>query len=443
MYMPSVFILIYDKSKIQCILIFLYLVYYIKQNYSIIAYLNKQKGYKMLDYIQQYSIALLQSNRVAYRRYFFESVDFNEKLIGVIGDRGIGKTTFLLQYLQSLPQPLHKKLYVTAEHLGMSNIDLFELAETFYKQGGEVFVIDEIHKVEDFEIKLKLIYDYFDMQVFFSGSSAIQLEHTKADLSRRAVLYRFNGLSFREFLELKTQKSFPHYRLEDILENHTDIAFDLSREFKPFEYFDEYLRYGYYPFYFETHKESFAVKLNETINATIEYDLGFIFNIEPKFSIKLKQLVTLICASKPYELNISKLAQRIGINRNTLYQYIYYLSQAKVFTTLKAKGKGNQIFSKPDKLYLGNPNLNFSYCAYQDRGTIRENFFVNQLGSQHQLGYPHRGDVLVDEKYTFEIGGKNKSFEQIKEIPNSYVAADDIEVGIGNKIPLWLFGFLY
>ena len=397
----------------------------------------------MLEQFQQYSISLLQANTITYKRYFFESIDFNEKLIGIIGDRGIGKTTFLLQYLQSLSLPLHKKLYVTAEHLGMSNVDLFELAETFHKQGGEVFVIDEIHKVEDFEIKLKLIYDYFDMQVFFSGSSAIKLEHAKADLSRRAVLYRFNGLSFREFLELKTQKSFPHYALEEILADHTEIAFNLSREFKPFEYFEEYLRYGYYPFYFETSKESFVVKLNETINATIEYDLGYIFNIEPKFSIKLKQLVTLICESKPYELNISKLAQKIGINRNTLYQYIYYLSRGKVFNTIKAKSKGDNIFSKPDKLYLANPNLNFSYCDHSDTGTIRENFFVNQVGSQHNLSYPSQGDFLVDEKYTFEVGGKNKGFQQVKDMPNSYVAADDIEVGMGNKIPLWLFGFLY
>ncbi len=397
----------------------------------------------MLEQFQHYSTLLLKSNSFSYKRYFFESIDFNEKLIGIIGDRGIGKTTFLLQYLKALDLSLHKKLYVTAEHLGLSSVDLFELAEAFSRQGGEVLVIDEIHKIENFEIKLKLIYDYFDLQVFFSGSSAIKLEHSKADLSRRAMLYRFNGLGFREFLELKLGESFPHYTLEEILTNHSEIAFGLSSQFKPFEYFEEYLRFGYYPFYFESSKESFAVKLNETINATIEYDLGFIFNIEPKFSIKLKQLVTLICESKPYELNISKLAQKIGINRNTLYQYIYYLSRGKVFNIIKAKSKGDNIFSKPDKLYLANPNLNFSYCQNSDVGTIRENFFVNQLGVQHSISYPKQGDFLIDEKYLFEIGGKSKSFEQIKDVDNSYVAADDIEVGFGNKIPLWLFGFLY
>ena len=304
-------------------------------------------------------------------------------------------------------------------------------------------MIDEIHKVSDYEVKLKLIYDYLDLQVIFSGSSAIKLEHAKADLSRRAMLYRFNGLSFREFLELKRGKSFKTYTFEETVENHVEIAFELTSMFKPFEYFGEYLQYGYYPFYFDESKESFTVKLNETINATIEYDLAYIFNIEPKFSIKLKQLVTLICESKPYELNITKLAQKIEINRNTLYQYIYYLHRGKVFNIIKSKSKGDNLFAKPDKLYLANPNLNYAYCQNNDIGTIRENFFVNQLMQDHEVFHTKVGDFIVDENYTIEVGGKEKGFKQIKDVPNSFVAADDLELGHGNKIPLWLFGFLY
>ena len=328
-----------------------------------------------MENIQRLFFSLLQNFDISYKRYFFDKVDFSEKLIGILGDRGIGKTTFLLQYLKESPLKLHEKLYVNAEYINMSNEILFELAQKFHSMGGKLLVVDEIHKLDNFEKDLKLIYDYLDLKVIFSGSSAIQLEHSKADLSRRAILYRFQGLSFREFLELKLDKKFPFYSLEEILKNHQDIVYTLTSQFKPFEHFQEYLEYGYYPFYFETSKENFHLKLNETINATIEFDLNHIFNIEPKFTIKLKQLVALICQSKPYELNISKLAQKIEINRNTLYQYIYYLGRGNVFNIIHSKTKGDTIFSKPQKLYLSNTNLNYAYCNNTDIGTKREVFF--------------------------------------------------------------------
>ena len=408
----------------------------------------------MLDRIQQYSQSSLKNLKIEYKRYFFDEVDFDNKLIGIIGDRGIGKTTFLLQYLNSLEIPLSQKLYVSAEFLLLGSIDLYELAQDFEKVGGKVLVIDEIHQVVDFEKHLKLIYDSLNLKVLFSGSNAIKLEHSKADLSRRALLYRFGGLSFREFMELKTGEKFERYSLETVLEKHMEISFNLTSKFKPFMYWQEYLEYGYYPFYFQIPKDSFLIRVNETINTTIEHDLAYIFNIEPKFTIKLKQLVALICASKPYELNISKLAQKIEINRNTLYQYIYYLNRGKVFNILHRSAKGDNVFAKPVKIYLANTNLNYAYCSNIETGTIRESFFTNQLGNYFSL---HRnkgflddqilaskeGDFLVDGKYVFEIGGKSKGFDQIKDLPNSYVAADDIESGFGNKIPLWLFGFLY
>lgn len=408
----------------------------------------------MLEHLQQYSFILLQNLKIEYKRYFFDEVDFNNKLIGIIGDRGIGKTTFLLQHLKALDLPLEKKLYISAEHLLLSSGNLFELAELFAKRGGKVLIIDEIHHIADFEKHLKLMYDFLELKVIFSGSNAIKLEHAKADLSRRALLYRFGGLSFREFLELKTGDKFEKYTVEDIFENHVNIAYDITSKVKPFEFYKEYLQYGYYPFYFQTQKESFLIQLNETINTTIEYDLAHIFNIEPKYTIKLKQLVTLICASKPYELNISKLAQKIEINRNTLYQYLYYLHRGRVFNILQHSTKGDNIFSKPAKIYLANSNLNFAYCSDIETGTIRETFFVNQLQNyfnlhknrsflDEQLLASKQGDFFIDSKYTVEVGGKNKSFKQIKDLPDSYVVSDDIEFGLGNKIPLWLFGFLY
>ena len=396
-----------------------------------------------METIFNLSSNLILNEKHTFKRYFFKNIDFDDKLIGIVGDRGIGKTTFLLQYLKELDIPLEKKIYINAEYITFSDVSLFDFAQNFYKNGGKVLVIDEIHKYPDFEKHLKLIYDNFDLKVFFSGSSAIKLEHSKADLSRRATLYRFKGLSFREFLELKSGKSFNSFSLEEILQNHIQIASKILKNIKPFEFFKEYLQYGYYPFYFETSKKSFYTKLEDTINATIEFDLAYIFNIEPKFVIKLKQLVKLVCQSKPYELNISNLAKKIGINRNTLYQYIYYLERGNIFRAIHSKARGDNIFLKPQKLYLGNTNLNFAYCQNIDIGTVRESFFVSQLDKLYEIKYSQVGDFLVNEKYTFEIGGKNKSFKQIQNLENSFVVADDIEIGFGNKIPLWLFGFLY
>jgi len=379
---------------------------------------------------------------IEYKRYFFQSIDFNEKLIGLIGARGIGKTTFLLQYLSSLDIADEKKLYFSVDSIITSNMKLFEIAEDFYNLGGKVLVIDEIHKYKDFEIELKEIYDFLDLHVIFSGSSALVLEHKKADLSRRAMIYRLKGLSFREFLELKLQKNFESFSLEDILKNHLSIAKNIVKEIKPLEHFKEYLKVGYYPFYFES-KESYCIKLEETINTVIESDLPIIFNIEPTNIQKLKQLTAYICTSKPYELNLTALAQKIGINRKTLYLYIHYLSLGNIFVRLDAQAKGDTIFSKPAKLYLNNPNLNNCYCEESEKGTIREEFILGMLLQNYKVSYPKYGDFMVDEKFLFEVGGKDKSFKQIKDIPYSFVAADDIEMGFKNKIPLWLFGFLY
>ncbi len=405
----------------------------------------------MLEQFKQYSINYIKRVDITYKRYFFKEVNFSNKLIGIIGDRGIGKTTFLLQYLKGLELPIDKKLYVSAELLQFKNITLFDLASEFSRVGGEILVIDEIHQLIDFEKQLKSIYDMFDLKVIFSGSNAIKLEHSKADLSRRAMLYRFGGLSFREFIELKKDISLPTFELEDILKNHTDIVYNLNG-FKPFEFWKEYLQYGYYPFYFENDKNNFLLRLNETIKTTIEHDLAYIFNIEPKYTIKLKQLVGLICESEPFMLNISKLAQKIEINRNTLYQYLYYLNRGKILKLLHYKARGDNIFSKPAKLYLSNTNLNYAYCSNIEIGTIREEFFVNQLNNYFSLSKNFLngailaskvGDFLINDKYIVEIGGKNKSYKQIKDIPNSFIVADDIEIGFKNKIPLWLFGFLY
>ncbi len=392
--------------------------------------------FKKHKYIQK------KLSTINYKRYFFDLVDFNERLIGIVGARGIGKTTFLLQYLEELNVADNKKLYFSADSIIAQGITIFDIAEEFANLGGEVLVIDEIHKYKNFELELKEIYDFLDIRVIFSGSSALILEHKKADLSRRAVMYRVKGLSFREFLELKLDQTFKSYTLSDILNNHIEISKDIASQIKPLEQFKEYLLYGYYPFYFET-PNTYYLKLEETINVVVESDLPMIYNIDPSNIIKLKQLIAYICHSKPYELNLTSLSTKIGINRKTLYLYIHYLALGDIFLKIMPQSKGDTVFAKPAKLYLNNTNLSYAYCDNQEIGTLRESFFSNQLRGYHKLNYAKVGDFLIDEKYTFEIGGKNKSFAQIKDLKNSFIAADEIEVGFGNKIPLWLFGFIY
>ncbi|MEA2110649.1 MAG: AAA family ATPase [Campylobacterota bacterium] len=396
----------------------------------------------MLDKLFEKSNQILKLQNYIYKRYFYYTVDFTDKMIGILGSRGVGKTTVIIQYLNSLDIPKNKKLYFSADSIITSSSSLYDIADKFSKSGGVVLAIDEIHKYRNFEKELKEIYDFLDLKVIFSGSSALQLEHKKADLSRRALLYRVSGLSFREFLELKLNISFKAYSLQEILKDHIEIASDITDKVKPFEYLKEYLQYGYFPYYFENSK-TYSIKLEETVNTVIESDLPIIFNIESQNIQKLKQLVNLIGSAKPYELNITSLSKKIGINRNTLYQYIYYLTMGNIFTSIRAKTKGDNIFSKPQKLYLNNPNLSFSYCQSNEVGTLREQFFLNMLSQSYEVAYPKQGDFLVDDKYIFEIGGKNKSFDQIKDVENSYLVKDDIEIGFKNSIPLWLFGFLY
>ncbi len=354
----------------------------------------------------------------------------------------MGKTTYILQYLESLDTPLYKKLYISADSFEVLESSLLEIAKTFSALGGEILAIDEIHKYKNFERELKQIYDMLGLKVIFSGSSAIELEHAKADLSRRAVMYRMNGLSYREFLEVKLGIELKSYSLEEILENHLEIGYVIKKELNPLEYWKEYLQYGFYPFYFQE-KTTYSIKLKETINTVIETDIPSIFTIRYESIINLKKLVTLICQSEPFKINIKELSAKIGTDRDTLYLYMNYLHRGKILNILRSKTKGDNIFLKPDKIYLNNPNLNYAYCKESKIGTVRESFFANQLELNYDVSIPSKGDFLIDDKYLFEVGGKNKSFRQIKDISNSYVVADDIEVGFGNKIPLWLFGFLY
>jgi predicted AAA+ superfamily ATPase len=318
---------------------------------------------------------------------------------------------------------------------------LYDIAESFYAKGGELLIIDEIHKHKNFSQELKAVYDIFALQIIFSGSSALELEHASADLSRRAVMHELGVMSLREFVELQTGKQFRSYTLEEIIEKHLDIAAEIMKTIRPLEQFGHYMEHGCYPFYIES-LEDYPQKLLEVINLTIDSDLSTIYNIDASKLDKLKKIVYMLCVTKPYDLNISKLSGAVGTSWITLSKYLTSLDSGSLIHIVR-RGKGMRAVNKPDKLMLDNPNLFTVLCAAPNMGSMRESFFVSQLGLKYQVHYHDKGDFIVDDALVFEVGGASKTDVQLEKNTKSYVVADDIEVGYEDKIPLWLFGFLY
>ena len=388
----------------------------------------------------------LKLNQVlpSYKRFLFSSVKNSKaKITGVYGSRGVGKTTLLLQVLKEHDFKEDEKLYISCDHPMFQEVSLFDFVDEFSKFGGEIIVIDEIHKIENFQIQIKMIYDFLSIKVYFSGSSAVEI--TNADFSRRYSMYHLPILSLREFLELTEGMSLPSYSLEEVLSNHENIAnaiIDKLSNKKILKHFSKFIDVGIYPFYFEDDRK-YIDRVHENINTILYTDLVNVVKIDASKIESLKRLLLSICVSNPLEITMEKLAKKVGITKPTLYKYITYLGRSELLHHIIFDAKRFQNLQKPDKLYLNNTNLFNALCINSNIGTVRETFFVSMLYKQHLVNYASRGDFLIDEKYTVEIGGKNKSFNQIKDLENSFVVADDIEVGFGNKIPLWLFGFLY
>ncbi len=378
-----------------------------------------------------------------YKRFLYAKIDFNERLIGIMGARGAGKTTLLLQYLKEQTNA-KETLYLIGDHPLVASEGLFAIADTFQKIGGKVLIVDEIHKVKDFEIALKLIYDsFFELKVIFTGSSAVALDHAKADLSRRAIIYTLPVLSFREYIELETNQSFQSYTLDEILENHTQIAVDILSKVKPLAYFDAYIKEGAYPFY-KDGRGSYIQKLLSATMQVLSTDLPSIYTIEHDKINSLKKMLIMLCKSEPFDINISKLCGAVELNQKTLYKYLGILQSAGLIRILGAKSSGISIISKPEKLYLDNTNLFNIFCDTPKEGTVRETFFASALSYTHSLSYPKNGgDFIIDDTYTFEVGGRSKTKKQIKNVANSFIVSADMEIGANDKIPLWLFGFGY
>ena len=397
----------------------------------------------MLEKLLKFQNRLKKSHNIEYKRYLYDEIDFNDKMIAIFGARGVGKTTLLFQYLKELEDKNTKALYISMDYPFLSGVDLIDLVEEFVDNGGEYLLLDEIHRYKDFSAYLKTIYDLFEIKVIFTGSSATSILNSKSDLSRRVTLYSLNGFSFREYLELKSNITLKSYSVEHLITNHVEIASDLINDNKDIlDAFNNYLKIGYYPFYFDK-QTSYYQNLLNTINLTIDLDLTSLGLIEQKYTYKLKKLLEVVCESKPFEVNYTKIATTAEISRVKLYDYIAFLNDGQMLLLVDEYTKGIKKINKPAKIYLNNTNLLFAYCEKSEIGTIRETFFANQVSLKYKLNIAKEGDFLVDSKYLFEIGGKNKSFKQIKDIDKSFVVSDDIEVGFGNKIPLWLVGFLY
>ena len=330
-------------------------------------------------------------------------------------------------------------LYISSDNIVQN---LSDIAIEFSSYGGKLLIIDEIHKADNFALELKTIYDFVDIKVIFSGSSALEIENSKVDLSRRALFYKLHSLSFREFLAIKYKINLPVLQLTDILTSHQDIASDIKKLFKPLEYFKCYNEFGVYPFFTEG-ELGYNLRLNEIINIILDSEVVTIYNVDSDKINTIRKLLHLLCTSVPVELNIQNIAQQSGISRNTLYSYLYYLQKANLIEIIGGNFKNKKLLNKPDKIYLENINLYNILCSDKNNGSIRESFFVSQIKIYQNIKYSNIGDFIVNDKYIFEVGGKNKGFGQIKDIDNSFVVADDIEIGYGNKIPLYLFGFLY
>ena len=383
------------------------------------------------------------------REKMFE-IHWNTQLVSIMGAKGVGKSTLIKQYLKQNYQIGDRRmLYCSADTVDFSVRTLVSLADEFVVRGGELLVIDEIHKYHpgttDWSREIKEIYELFPkLKVIVSGSSLLRLKEGDADLSRRAVKYTMPGLSFREALRFYHGLEFPVWSLEDILDHPYDLWQIVSSKCKPVVLFKEYLEKGYYPFLLEGEGEYYT-KIEQVVNYIIETELPQICKVDVANVRKIQALVAIICSEVPFELNANRIAAALEIGRDTVVQYLKYLGDAKVLNLLYSDKKSIGKLTKPDKIYLENANLLYALApAKVEVGTLRETFAINSLSVGHDVEYGKaQGDFKVDYKYTFEIGGRSKDFSQIAGIENSYIFADDWDMPDGAKLPLWMLGFLY
>lgn len=379
-----------------------------------------------------------------FKRRLYETINWQNRLIGIKGSRGSGKTTLLLQRLKSLGKSASEAAYFTLDDLFFTKHSLVDIATDFHKKGGRVLFLDEVHKYPNWAQHLKNLYDFYpDLQVVFTGSSIIDIARQEADLSRRALLYELPGLSYREYLAFEGILQTEPFSLSEVLSETRPWRQLLSGNFKPLQYFQSYLASGYYPFFRED-PEGFPQRVQQLIRLTVEYDMAELKDFDIRNARKMLQLLYILAENVPFKPNLSALAEKSQIHRNSVNNYLHFLEQARLIRLLYAEGISVATLQKPEKIYLDNTNLAFALTHSQpDKGNLRETFFYNQLSHAHTVRQSKSADFLVNGTYTFEVGGKNKQQKQIEGVPNAYIVKDDIDSAFGNTIPLWVFGFLY
>lgn len=409
------------------------------------------QAHKQMDQLIGNSDRLLQQVTMKFSRELLNRIDWDAPLIEIRGSRGVGKTTLLLQRAKILKNQGEKVLYASLDTPYFFTHSLYETAEQASFYGIKYLFLDEVHRYpakfqnSDWSLEIKNVHDVFpQLQLVFSGSSILHLYQGKGDLSRRKATYLLPGLSFREYLNFQGVLEIPPLALEQLVAHHKEIAEGILQQIKPLPYFKLYLTHGYYPF-FRGNEMIYFQQLNEVVGLVIDMDLPQAASILPSAKEQLKRLLGAISSTVPYAPNMQNLAALLHISDyRTLLKYLVLLEEAQLIQLLQSAAKGNKKLQKPEKIYLNNTNLTKAIGTIQTNiGTDRETFFLNQLRTVASVHYPEHGDFLVNHHYVFEIGGKQKNRHQLKALPNAYVVADDIEVGFGQKIPLWLFGFLY
>lgn len=378
-----------------------------------------------------------------FKRYLYDQINWSARIISIKGARGVGKTTMLLQHILENYEDIDKTLYASLDDLWFSTHSLIDLVDWADQHGVQRLYLDEVHKYARWKGTLKNIYDsYPDMSIVYTSSSLLIMDNATVDLSRRQTAYTLYGLSFREFLAFENILHYPAIALEDLLQNHVRHAMQIVRNVKMASYFEAYLEHGYYPFYREV-GEDFASRLREIVSVVIDSDLPAVENMTFETLQKVKKLVMIISERVPFEPKMSELWTQLVTNNELGLRMLYALDKAQIFALLTSKVKNYKFLYKPDKIFLGNTNLMHVLCPLVNKGNERETLFCCQLQVNNDVKHPLKGDFLVNDKYLFEVGGRKKSFEQIADVPNSFLAVDDTEVGHGNRIPLWLFGFTY
>jgi len=378
-----------------------------------------------------------------FKRYLYTQINWKARMIGIKGPRGVGKTTMLLQHILENYEDVDQTLYASLDDLWFASHSLIDLVDWAYQHGIMRLYLDEVHRYDQWSINLKNIYDsYPDMSIVYTSSSLLVMDNAKVDLSRRQTVYTLYGMSFREFLFFENALQIDPISLDELIQHHVRHAMAITSAIKVAPLFEAYLSHGYYPFYCES-IEDFPSRLRETISVVIDCDLPAVENVSFETIQKVKRLLMIICERVPFEPNMSQLWKQLDTNNELGLRMLYALDKAQVLGLLTSKTKNYKHLYKPDKIYLGNPSLMHVLCPHVDKGNERETFFYSQQRVLSEVKYPTQGDFLVDDKFLFEVGGSRKTFDQIADIPDSFLAVDDTEVGHGNRIPLWMFGLLY